>query len=234
MYELKSFDDRASLISAMAQDTTRVLRNALKEKQSAAWAVSGGNSPIPLFEAMNTINIDWENITIPLVDDRWVPEDHPRSNAAMVKRTLLQNNAAKAKFFPLYREGQSPFDCYTSVSSAYDASVQELDLAVLGMGPDGHTASLFPGAKGLEEAFNIEGAPSIAPIEAVKSDVTGDEVLRLTLSARALVKCQHLFLLLTGADKKEVFMAATDENSTLPIGRLMRQLSRPITVYYAD
>ncbi|WND03164.1 6-phosphogluconolactonase [Temperatibacter marinus] len=234
MYILKKYETREEMVVQLAQDMITVLEESVDTDGQASWAVSGGNTPKPLFHAMRETDLAWDDITVSLVDDRWVPESHPRSNAAMIKQELLQGKAKQASFLTLYREGKSPFDCADDVNKEYEQQAIPFSSILLGMGPDGHTASLFPKAKGLEEAFHMEKAPTISPIEAIQSPVTGDEILRLSLSARAISQCNHIRMMLTGPEKLEALEQATAEGSDLPIARLMRVLNHPLTIYYAD
>lgn len=235
LYTLKSFDTKAAMVQTLADKMAIHLDETIDAFGRASWAVSGGSTPVPLFNAIREKDIDWSKVTISLVDDRWVPESHDRSNAAMIKRELLQDKAAKADFLTLYRADQSPFDCADDVNESYQAAVP-FSSVLLGMGPDGHTASLFPGARGLEEAFDLDSAPIVSPIEAIQSEVTGNETLRLTLSARAIQGCSHLRMMLVGKSKLEALEHYMNDESQppAPIKRLLSLLDHPLTVYYAD
>src|SRR5690606_82450 len=133
-------------IDALTAEIAQAIMVRLKEAGSFTLAVSGGRSPIPLFERLATLELDWPRVHIQLVDERFVPPDHPDSNEGLVRRHLLVDNAAAADFHGLYQA-----DASIEQAVAYaNANLRPVDLAILGMGEDGHTASIFPGARQLD------------------------------------------------------------------------------------
>ena len=115
--------------------------------------VSGGSTPKPLFEALRKTDLDWSKVTVTLADERWVPESDGDSNAAFVKNTLLQEKASAANFISLFVDGATPEEGVSQVHTRLQAIAQPFTVLVLGMGGDGHTASLFPDAPGTAEAM---------------------------------------------------------------------------------
>lgn len=226
-----SFSKPDQMVDAIMTDTAKRLTAAVQARGKASWLVSGGGTPKPLFAAISGLDLPWEKITIALVDERYVPEDHGRSNTAFVKNTLLQGRASAAEFLPLYH-GMGLHQDAKKADADYQA-LGPVDCLLLGIGPDGHTASLFPDADGLEEAFNTDNPALVGAIVAQKSDVTGDEIERLTVTQKLLAAVDHVDLMITGAGKKAVFDAAMQPGSALPIARVMRGLARPLGVYWA-
>ena len=153
------FESRGSLSSALATDVANALQHHVRIKGSACLAVSGGTTPKLFFETLSRIDIPWSKITITLVDDRQVPDTNPRSNAKLVRDNLLQNRAAGAEFVPLFENPDAE-------------NVATLDVVVLGMGTDGHTASLFPGGDHLAKrsiprrknaSWRFQPQPQVSP-----------------------------------------------------------------------
>lgn len=230
MANWRQFEDRDALVTALRAGIESQLQAAVETRGQASWAVSGGSTPKPLFEAMQQSPLDWRHIDVALVDERWVPFDHPRSNEAFVAKNLLACRAADARLVGMKTDHDQAGDAAEEVNARYDAIAQPFDSVLLGVGPDGHTASLFPGADGLETAFAL-GAPTCVALTAQKTAVTGDEVERMSLSADALARARHVLVMITGAEKKAVLENALDQPSNLPIGRL--HAMKPFDVYWA-
>lgn len=208
----------ASLAHAVAEETALRLQHALDQRGRAVLAVSGGKSPIPVFAALRDAPLDWSHITIHLVDERCVPSTHADSNTALVRQHLLQGAAAAARFVPLFDDADLPetftpstLDGLAHAASARIAPLGVPDVALLGMGEDGHTASLFPNAPGLEAALTQRGpiawvCPSTAPHA------------RLTLTLPALLAASHLLLSFSGDSKRAVWQQAqSGSNPALPV-----------------
>lgn len=224
--------DAASQTQALAQDLTGRLNAAVQQRGLALLAVSGGRSPVALFQALRQQAVDWARVTVILVDERCVQPDHPDSNTALVRQHLLQDGAQAARFVPFF--DQLPDGCLhpqglhalTAQAQARLATLPwPLDVALLGMGEDGHTASLFPGAEGLEQALTSTQAvawtrPSTAPHA------------RLTLTLPTLRAARTLVLPLQGAGKAQVFASAcAGPTPALPVSLLLHGAARPVQVW---
>lgn len=226
-----TFDTREAMVEALCAETAGQLKAGLNENGMASWIVSGGSTPAPLFEAMSEESLDWQNIQVALVDERWVDPSHPRSNEAFMKGALKKGQSASATYIGMKTAQDSPWDAVDEVNERFSAISQPFDSVLLGMGPDGHTASFFPDARGLEEALDVEGGNTCVALTANKSDVTGDEVDRMSISAAAIKSARHVVLMITGEEKKRVLEEALDPSSDLPVGRLARLV--PFDVYWA-
>lgn len=189
----------------MAMDVASVLADDLSEalhnKDRVVLAVPGGTTPGPIFDALSAADLDWDRVDVVLTDERWVPEDHARSNSALIKTRLLTNRAIAARYLPLYAPAEAPEAVLAELETTILGALP-VDVALLGMGADMHTASLFPGAEGLETALASD-APVLVPIR--REDLPD---VRITLSARVLDAAVRKHILIKGADKREALHAA--------------------------
>lgn len=187
--------DRELAAIGVADALAGGLKKALSIQDKVSFAVPGGTTPAPIFDVLCAAELDWDRVTIMLTDERWVPQDHARSNAALIKSRLMQGPAARAQFLPFYTAGKTAHEAAPALSEAVRPQMP-LSMVVLGMGNDMHTASLFPGAKGLSQALHPD-APALSAIEA---DSQPD--VRMTLSAAALNGALEKHLIIFGQDKR--------------------------------
>ncbi len=221
--------------AAIAAHIADALRAAIAARGRASLAVSGGQSPVPMFEALREQDLDWSSVSIVLVDERVVPRDHAASNTALVTRHLLQGPAAAARFVPLFGELPTRFNAQVLDVLVREASERiadlpwPLDLAVLGMGEDGHTASLFPGAPGYARAITTDArlawvVPEQAPSPAPHA--------RLSLSLSALLAARELLLSISGSSKLATLRRATAKaDPALPVSLVLNQTQTPVSVW---
>ena len=217
--------------AAIAAHVADALRAAIAARGQASLAVSGGKSPIPMFEALREQDLDWAQVTVVLVDERVVPRDHEASNTALVTRHLLQGQAASARFLPFFRELAPQFNAEVLDALVLDAEARTadlpwpLDVAVLGMGEDAHTASLFPGAPGYARAIATDQR-----LAWVVPDTAPHARISFTLSA--LLAARELVLSITGESKLAVYRrAAQKADEALPISLVINQTQTPLSVW---
>ena len=224
-----TFPSPSTQAAALAEAVANCLRDCLHTQGHAVLAVSGGRSPIALFAALSQAKLDWPNVTITLVDERLVPPRHADSNAVLVRRHLLQHTAAAARFLPLVGEQTDVSDPAAALAEA-ETAFPTPDIAVLGMGADGHTASLFPQAPQLTAAVSPECRSKLvhtSPVTAAHE--------RIGMSLNALAAVPQLFLSIQGADKRSVLeQAAAMPLSERPISLLLHLANVHCQVYYAD
>ena len=223
----------AELAWKLADAIVQRLHSAINLRGHAVVAVSGGKSPIALFEALRVLPLDWQRVTVLLVDERCVPHDHADSNTALVRQHLLKDAAAVATFVSFFDTLPASLDD-TALNGLVDAANRRLatqpwpmDMAVLGMGDDGHTASLFPGAPGLRQALHSSGPVAwVRPKDAPHA--------RLTLTLPALLATRELAVAISGASKLAVFQQARlGADEALPVSLILNQHQTPVSVWLA-
>jgi 6-phosphogluconolactonase len=226
-HEFASPDEVAE---ALAKRVARELAGALAMRGKASLAVSGGKTPVRFFQALSAQPLDWRNVGITLVDERLVPETNQRSNARLVQENLLRGEAAEARFIPLYSSAESPGRAARNAESALAISALRfpLDVVVLGMGTDGHTASFFPDAGNLESLLDPSAEAIVAPVHAA----SGGEP-RLTLTLARIVEAVFVALHIEGADKRQVLETAAAAKARLPISAVLDHARQPVQVFWA-
>jgi 6-phosphogluconolactonase len=224
----QDYPDRGTLARNLAELVADQLRGAHMSKHRATLAVPGGTTPAPFLDALSEAELPWEHIAVLPTDERMVPETSERSNTRLVREHLLRNEAAAARLVHYHGAG-SLLD--VSLDGARDdvASVLPIDVLVLGMGADMHTASLFPGADNLGRAL-AEDAPPL-----VEMRVPGQPEKRLTLSAPVLRGAGVVHILITGPEKAEALERALEDGpvSEAPV-RAVLTAPCPVTVHYAN
>ena len=191
------FDDAQTLAHTLARDIANRLRDALTARGAALLAVSGGNTPQRFLDALAHEILDWQRVTVTLTDERRVPLVDARSNEAMVRAHLLQGPAAAAALVSLHVPDDE--DGIAEVAARIDALPLPFDAVVLGMGLDGHCASLFPGADHLESALRPDGSARVMEMRAPAAPEP-----RITLTLPALVAARAMYVLIEGRAKKGV------------------------------
>jgi 6-phosphogluconolactonase len=224
------FADGHALAMALAERVAERLRAGLLERDFALLAVSGGRTPLHFFDLLSRATLDWPRVQVTLVDERWVDESDPRSNARLVRGHLLQNNAAAARFVPLYTGAATPEEGQAEASRRIHALPLPFDAVVLGMGLDGHTASFFPGGDQLVAALDPNQPSGVLPMRAPDA---GEPRITLTLST--LLQTRHLFLHIEGEDKRDVLAQALlglGAAAHYPVRAVLARAPVPVAVYW--
>ena len=151
--------DLPGAAAALADEVIAALRHGLAARGAASLAVAGGRTPVPLFRALRDAQLDWARVAVTLTDERWVPEEDAASNARLLRAELLQGRAGAARFFPLYDSSATAGEAVDSVWQSLQEMPWPLDAVVLGMGEDGHFASLFPDNPQLGRALDPDDQP---------------------------------------------------------------------------
>ena len=191
-----SANSSESLAIELGQNINKVLNEAIDKRGRASIAVSGGSTPKLLFEELSLINLDWSKVDLTLVDERWIDSDSEDSNELLVKNHLIKNKAAAVNFFPLKNDANSAKEGIISSEKSLERISMPLDIVILGMGQDGHTASLFPCSDELSIGMDlntknilISTTPKTAPYE------------RISLTAKSIMDAKKVFLHINGSSK---------------------------------
>jgi 6-phosphogluconolactonase len=225
---LRECADAAKLTAALAQHVVRRLKEDLRQQERASLVVSGGKSPMSLFQALATQSLPWKRVSITLADERWVPPEHADSNEALVRAHLLKGRAAAAQWIPLWTGDATPEAAVPAACAALGLMPRPFSQVVLGLGEDGHFASLFPGAVELTEGLSTEALTlAVRPPHAPHP--------RLSLSLHALLQSRDIVLMISGQAKRRVLERALDEGPVeeLPLRALLRQTAVPVSIFWA-
>ena len=229
---LLDFKSRAEASAAAAKMAETALCQGLDARGRASIVVSGGTTPGAMLETLSDAQLDWSLISVGLVDERYVPPGHEASNEAFVRQNLLQNRARKARFLPVWSQGDNYRQAACLADTEY-ARESPFDFTLLGMGTDGHTASWFPGAPDLEQALDRTGRTVIS-IDAQGCPVAGEQTERVTLTLKAISTARHAVLLIFGEEKRDVFLSAlTRPEQERPIRAVIEALGKQLIVIWA-
>ncbi len=209
-----STNSSESLVADLSQNIGEILIETIEERGRASLAVSGGSTPKLLFEELSLLNLDWSRVDLTLVDDRWVDSDHKDSNELLIKTHFLKNKAAKVNFVPLKNDAKSAKEGVLFSENTLKSIAIPFDLIILGMGTDGHTASLFPCSDELSIGMDLNSkshlvatTPKTAPYE------------RISLTAKSIFEAKRIILHLNGSAKLHTLEDAMSirDSSKMPI-----------------
>ena len=230
MVEVKEFDTREHLIGALTEFVIKSLEAGIAGRGAASMLLSGGSTPGPLYENMSNTDLDWQNVWFAPTDERWVEPDHPDSNERLIRRTLLKNKAGEANYIGLKSAGKSPEEGQAETENKLMALPQPLDIVLLGMGEDGHFASLFPNLRDTEKAMDLN-CPTLSHL----IDRGGGELGRMTMTLGGIMNASHIVILFFGDKKLEVFeQAGRGADQNLPISFLLQQQDVPVSLYWSE
>ncbi|MBN8888056.1 MAG: 6-phosphogluconolactonase [Rudaea sp.] len=225
------YADGAQLAIALAAAVANDLARGIETRGHALLALSGGKTPLRFFQALALQKLDWANVTVTLVDERWVAPDDARSNEGFVRANLLRGAAAAARFVPLYKTGAAtPEEGLHTIAASIAMLDLPFDALVLGMGEDGHTASFFPDSDGLANATDPKTDAIVLPIHARSA---GEP--RITLTLPTILDSRAIYLHIEGERKRSVletarYVAAT--NRAYPISAVLRNARAPLQVFW--
>ena len=203
-----------SLAVDLSQNINEILKESIKKRGRASMAVSGGSTPKLLFEELSLLNLDWSKVDLTLVDDRWVDSNNEDSNELLVNTHFIKNKAVKVNFVPLKNDAKTAKDGIPLSEEALKSFTMPFDIVILGMGADGHTASLFPCSDELSKGMDLKTKsllvatkPKTAPYE------------RISLTAKSIIDAKKVFLHLNGSSKLHTLEEAMNisDSSKMPI-----------------
>ena len=224
-----AFNEQETLIDALSKSILTNLQKCIDKNGKASLLVSGGSTPLPLFEKLRKESFPWEKVTVGLCDERWVNTSDTESNEQFVKVYLLKDEAKKAKFIGMYEDDTDIFMAENVCSKKMKESLYPFDVILLGMGNDAHTASLFPKNIKLKQAYDFNNKnlciamePSTAPH------------MRMSLTLAAILSAKHLYLHFEGEEKRAVYEEAIkgEDIYEMPIRSVLNQEKKEIEVFY--
>jgi len=227
--QFNTFPSPTPLHAALTHKITGLLKQAIAIQGQASLVVPGGSTPVALFNRLSIVPLPWSKVTVTLSDERWVEDSHTDSNAKLVKDNLLINLARKASFLPLKQSG-------ATVSAAAQAANKQLsqqptfDVTLLGMGDDGHIASLFPGSQALQSGLDLASQEASIAVTPLLSNHA-----RISLTLARLLNSHQLILFFRGKTKRSVFRRASQDGDmlSLPVTAIIKQDRTPLTIYWA-
>ncbi|AYG43722.1 6-phosphogluconolactonase [Pseudomonas sp. Leaf58] len=217
--------DAKTLAATQAHDVAERLRAAIAAKGQACVVLSGGRSPVPFLEKLASEQLDWAKVTVSLADERWVPVEHADSNAGLLARHLFKGAAAKASFVGLYQQAEN-LDAAAAKADQALANLPPIDVLVLGMGDDGHTASLFPASPNLEAGLDLSCPRRCLPLLAPSVPHQ-----RLSMTRSLLASAAFTALSVQGQSKLATLRAALAGNdlTEMPIRAFLHD---PLDIYW--
>ena len=228
--QFKRFPAMAELAQALAADVAQMLARAIDARGGASLIVSGGKTPVKFFEQLRARPIEWRRVCIALADERWVDPSDPGSNEKMVREVLLKERAAEARFAGLKNAAPSPDLGAVSAWETFARIPRPFDVTLLGMGDDGHTASLFPGSPNLSIALAASAAAGCVGMWSPSAPQP-----RLSLNLSALLDSRRILILIEGAGKLSAYEAAAGAGpvEAMPVRAVLRQSRVPVEVIWA-
>jgi 6-phosphogluconolactonase len=224
------YPDLDTLSQQLAAGIAADLAAAIEARGKASLVVSGGRSPVKLFERLRTLTIDWSRVHVALADERWVDPSDPASNERLVRDALLKDAAAAARFTGLKNECATPELGAGLAWSTFNGVPRPFDVLVLGMGDDGHTASLFPDSPNLQLGLDEAAA---AGCIGMRSPIAPEA--RLSLNLPALLDSRRIVILITGESKWRTYIAAAQAGAAehMPVRAVLRQRHTPVEVIWS-
>ena len=227
------FETSQWLTHGLATKIKEATISAIDQHGTASWVLSGGSSPKKLYQALAKDKIPWPQLTCLLTDERCLPDGHTKTNAAMVWRQLLSQHP-EVNWVPIWDSAQVSLEAALAAGTSRLTGIEKpFTCTLLGMGPDGHTASLFPGCNA-----SIEGLTSDCEQALVYTESPQYPKKRISLSLPLLLNSEHIILLIMGERKKEVLMEGLEgtkvkQEATLPIHQLIKMSQKPVQVYWS-
>ena len=226
----RRFSDMDALASEVAGEIAAYLERAIDARGLASLVVSGGRTPVKLFAQLRAQPIRWHSVCVALADERWVDPGHADSNERLVRELLIQDRAAAARFLGLKNSAPSPDLGAVAAWETFARVPRPFDLTVLGMGDDGHTASLFPGSPNLRRALDTGAAAGCVGMWAPAPPQP-----RLSLNFSALLDSRRIAILIEGDAKMRTYETACGEGAVdeMPVRAVLRQSRTPVEVLWS-
>jgi len=223
-HEETFFSDRKRLFAGLTQDFQDRLAEIIRKRRKASLALAGGTTPGPLYEALSNAPLAWEKVSVTVTDERWVSPQDPASNEYLIRDLLLRRRAAGATFVP-FKTNHAKASGGAATAEKRLSPIMPFDIVLIGMGPDGHIASLIPGAEGYAAAADPAGTKKVAGIHAPGAAGSPE---RMTLTLHGLLSSRRIVLLIMGQDKLNVYNEAKAGAGNSPLRDLLTQRKVPV------
>jgi 6-phosphogluconolactonase len=228
-HEETTFLDRKRLFAGLCTDLSERLAQAVAKRKKASMALAGGTTPGPLYDALSNTLLPWDKITLTVTDERWVSVEDPASNEFLVRDMLMRRRAADAQFIS-FKTNHAKASGGANVAEKRLAPIMPFDICLLGMGPDGHIASLIPGADGYDAAADPANARKVAGVHAAGAPGSPE---RMTLTLHGILSSRRIVLLFMGQEKLNMFNDARDGRVVSPVRDLLAQKKVPVHTFWA-
>jgi len=225
--ESRCSPDAETTAIELAQEVTRALQAAIEQRGAASLAVSGGSTPVAFFESLSQSQLDWSRVSVLLADERWVEESSQDSNTRLVREHLLQGPAAAARYVNLKQSDGEAEAVQPRVEQALAEVPWPLDVLILGMGNDGHTASLFPDAPQLREALTVESQRTMVMTPPSQSQT------RISLTLTAMADARFTALHLRGDVKLATLKKAAESPHDIEAMPIRAFLKPGLTLFWS-
>ena len=228
----REFHKPDEMFGVLAQEIAQRLGAGVARNGKASLVASGGTTPGAVFDILARSAAPWTDIEITPTDDRWIETTSDRSNEKLIRTRLVTANAATAKLIPLKTPQRHARDAESDVNAAIAAMHRPFDAVMLGMGTDGHVASLIPGAAGLARAMDRADPALVRAVDPPDLAALGE---RMTLTLRALLDARWIVLLIRGEAKRKTYERALAGNDALelPVRAVLHQSGTPLSIYWS-
>ena len=228
-FKLREFNSTEELDKNLSKYIERILKQSLQDDFQTSLVMSGGSTPKGLFQLLSNTKLDWSNILVTLADDRWVDVSHKDSNERLIKDLMLRKHAENAKFVSLKTAHTSASDGAMELEHSFP-KISSFSLVILGMGADGHTASLFPNTDSLRDGIDLNSSRQF-----IASKPADAPHMRISMTACRLLAADEIIIHITGDEKRKVLdkaFSGTDA-AEIPVRIILNQTKVPVTVFWS-
>jgi 6-phosphogluconolactonase len=228
-HEETFFPDRKRLFAGLCTDMAERITATVQKRRKMSMALAGGTTPGPLYDALASLPLPWDKVTVTLTDERWVSVEDPASNEWLVRDTLVKRRAADVTVIG-FKTGHAKASGGANVTEKRIAPIMPFDICLLGMGPDGHIASLMPDAEGYAAAADPANTRKVA---GVHLEGAAGSPERMTLTLSGILSSRRIVLLFMGQDKLAIYNEAKDGHGVSPVRELLAQKKTPVHAFWA-
>jgi 6-phosphogluconolactonase len=229
----RGFRNLDDLLTVLADEIVTRLSDGVKRNGRASFVASGGTTPGALFDVLAKRLAPWKDVAVTLSDERWTEPNSERSNEHLVRTRLLVGEAAAATLVPMKTPATRARDAEGTVEEAIAAMPRPFDVVLLGMGTDGHTASLIPGSDGLAQALDMTSPALVHAVDPPNVTHMGE---RITLTLRALLDARWIVVFVRGEEKLAAYKHAMAGSDVLenPVRAVLQQRSVPVSIFWSE